>query len=124
MSVPARLKYTPEHEWLDVEGAVATVGITQFAADALGDIVHVELPEAGTVVSSGESCGELESTKSVSDLYAPADGKIIAVNAAVVDDPSVLNCDPFGNAWLFRLQISAAPDLLDPAAYEALTEGE
>ena len=124
MSVPTNLTYTAEHEWLDLQGGTATVGVTTFAADALGDVVYVELPTVGAKVTRGESCGEIESTKSVSDLYAPADGEVVEVNQAVADDPSLLNTDPFGKGWLFRLAITGSPELLDAAAYVSLTGGE
>ena len=124
MSVPTNLTYTAEHEWLDLQGGTATVGVTTFAADALGDVVYVELPTVGAKVTRGESCGEIESTKSVSDLYAPADGEVVEVNQAVADDPGLLNTDPFGKGWLFRLAITGSPELLDAAAYVSLTGGE
>ncbi|MEY9894818.1 glycine cleavage system H protein [Catenulispora sp. MAP5-51] len=123
MSLPANLKYTADHEWLAADGEVSTVGITVHAADALGEVVYVSLPAVGDTVIAGQSCGEIESTKSVSDLYAPADGEIVEVNDAVVADPAVINSDPFGGGWLFKLRITGAPDLLDTDAYAALTEG-
>lgn len=125
MSVPSHLHYTAEHEWLRLaDNDVATVGITAFAADALGDVVYVDLPAVGSKITAGESCGELESTKSVSDLFAPADGEVLEINDAVVDDPGLLNQDPFEQGWLFRMQISNRPDLLDADGYLALTRGE
>jgi glycine cleavage system H protein len=124
MSVPTTLRYTAEHEWLDLVNGTATVGVTAFATDALGDVVYVGLPEVGATVTSGESCGEIESTKSVSDLYAPADGEVLEVNQALIDDPGLLNTDPFGEGWLFRLSISGSPDLLDASAYQALIRDE
>jgi glycine cleavage system H protein len=124
MSVPTNLTYTAEHEWLDLQGDTATVGVTTFAADALGDVVYVELPTVGAKVTRGESCGEIESTKSVSDLYAPADGEVVEVNQAVADDPGLLNTDPFGKGWLFRLAITGSPELLDAATYLSLTGGQ
>jgi glycine cleavage system H protein len=124
MSVPTNLTYTAEHEWLDLQGDTATVGVTTFAADALGDVVYVELPTVGAKVTRGESCGEIESTKSVSDLHAPADGEVVEVNQAVADDPGLLNTDPFGKGWLFRLAITGSPELLDAAAYLSLTGGQ
>lgn len=122
MSVPTNLKYTAEHEWLEIEDDVAKVGITTFAAEALGDIVFVQLPAVGDAVTAGEACGELESTKSVSDIYAPVDGEVIEINQAVVDDPASVNLDSFGNGWLLRIKITGSGDLLDAAAYVALTE--
>ncbi len=121
MAVPNHLHYTVEHEWLHLDGDTATVGITAFAADALGDVVYVELPEVGSTITAGEPCGEVESTKSVSDLHAPADGEVLEVNGSVVADPSLLNADPFGVGWLFRVALSGSPELLDAAAYDALT---
>lgn len=126
-TIPADLKYTNDHEWVRVEpgpdGDVATVGITQFAAEALGDVVYVDLPEAGSTITSGETCGEVESTKSVSDLYAPLTGEIAEVNAAVVDDPSLVNAEPFEGGWLFRVRVeSGLDDLLDADAYRGVVE--
>ncbi|MFC4333815.1 glycine cleavage system protein GcvH [Salininema proteolyticum] len=123
MTVPKHLKYTSEHEWLDVSGETATVGVTEHAAELLGDVVFVDLPEAGDTVDGGEVCGEIESTKSVSDLYAPADGEVTGVNEEVVTDPALLNADPYGKGWLFTMKITGETELLDAAAYEALTEG-
>ncbi|MFF0345144.1 glycine cleavage system protein GcvH [Kribbella sp. NPDC004875] len=123
MSVPTDLKYTADHEWLSLDGGTATVGITAFAADALGDVVYVDLPIVGAAVRAGAPCGEIESTKSVSDLNAPADGEVVEINQEVIADPSVLNTDPFKAGWLFRLKVSGMPDLLDATAYEALTGG-
>lgn len=122
MSVPPDLQYTKDHEWLRVEGDVATIGITAYAADALGDVVYVDLPDVGTVLACGESCGEIESTKSVSDLYAPVDGKVLELNDAVVDEPSLVNTAPFTDGWLLRVKVANAPALLDSTAYTALTE--
>jgi glycine cleavage system H protein len=123
MDSPTNLQYTAEHEWLDTHGETARVGITRYAAEALGDVVFVDLPEAGANLAAGEACGELESTKSVSDLFAPADGEVLEVNRAVVEEPGLLNSDPFGKGWLFTMRISGSPELLDAAAYDALTKG-
>ena len=122
MSIPADLKYTESHEWLrqEADGSV-TVGITAFAQDALGDLVFVELPEAGRKVTQGEACAVVESVKAASDVYAPIDGEIVAANSAVVDAPESINADAF-SAWLFRIRPSNAGQLaglLDVAAYEA-----
>ncbi|MFS0893208.1 glycine cleavage system protein GcvH [Microbacterium sp. 179-I 3D3 NHS] len=119
------LKYSEEHEWVALDGAVATVGITDFAADALGDIVFVELPAVGTSVARGDVFGEAESTKSVSELYAPVAGTVTEVNQAVVDDPALLNSSPFDDAWLIRVEVAdgALDGLLDRDAYVAHTEG-
>ncbi|WP_344064044.1 glycine cleavage system protein GcvH [Microbacterium pumilum] len=120
------LKYTAEHEWIALEGDIATVGITDYAADKLGDVVFVEVPGVHSDVSAGQVCGEIESTKSVGELYAPLTGEVVAVNDGVVDDPSLVNSDPFGDGWLIKLRVdpSAVAELLDRAAYVALTGGE
>jgi glycine cleavage system H protein len=116
------LSYTAEHEWIAFEGDVATVGITDFAADQLGDIVFVELPPVGSTLTAAQVVGEIESTKSVGELYAPITGEVVEINDAVVDDPSVVNADPFGAGWLVKIRVDgAAPDFLDRAAYVALT---
>ena len=117
------LSYTSEHEWIAVDGDVATVGITDFAAEKLGDVVFVELPAADSTVAAGDVCGEIESTKSVGELYAPLNGTVVAVNDAVVDDPSLVNADPFGEGWLVKIRLDGdlPGDLLDRTAYEALT---
>ena len=118
------LKYTEEHEWISLDGDVATVGITDYAADKLGDVVFVDLPATGSGVTSGQVCGEIESTKSVGELYAPLSGEVVAANDAVVDDPSLVNSDPYGDGWLVKLRVeaSAVDALLDRAAYVAFTE--
>ncbi|WP_049573043.1 glycine cleavage system protein GcvH [Streptomyces sp. SBT349] len=126
MSNPEQLRYSKEHEWLSaVENGVATVGITAYAATALGDVVYVQLPEAGTAVTAGETCGELESTKSVSDLYAPVTGEVTEVNQDVVNDPALVNSAPFQAGWLFRVRVDPAAgepeDLLTAAEYAAFT---
>ncbi|GIG60759.1 glycine cleavage system H protein [Longispora fulva] len=113
------LSYTAEHEWITGEEP-ATVGITAYAAEALGDIVYVELPEPGTELKAGETCGELESTKSVSELYAPVTGTVVARNEAVVDDPSLINSDPQGAGWLFTVAVTESGELLTEEAYQAL----
>ncbi|MFI5532603.1 glycine cleavage system protein GcvH [Kitasatospora sp. NPDC051853] len=121
MSNPTNLQYTEEHEWLTTaeSGAVATVGITKHAADALGDIVYVQLPEVGDEITAGESCGELESTKSVSDLFSPVTGTVTEINQAVIDDPASVNSDPFGDAWLFKVEVAETGKLLTAAEYDA-----
>jgi glycine cleavage system H protein len=117
---PEQLRYSKEHEWLATEAGVATVGITSHAADALGDVVFVQLPEAGSAVTAGQVCGELESTKSVSELYSPVSGEVTEVNSAVVDDPSLVNTEPFADGWLFRVRVTQeADDLLSAAEYES-----
>ncbi|QMU79002.1 glycine cleavage system protein GcvH [Streptacidiphilus sp. PB12-B1b] len=123
MSNPQHLTYSKEHEWLTaVEDGVATVGITAFAADALGDVVYVQLPEVGDTVTAGDTCGELESTKSVSDLYSPASGEVVEANQAVVDDPSLVNSEPFTEGWLFKIRLAGTPEgLLTADEYSAFT---
>ncbi len=123
MSNPEQLRYSKEHEWLSaVEDGVATVGITQHAAHALGDVVFVQLPEVGQDVEAGESCGELESTKSVSDLYSPVSGEVVAANQDVVDDPSLVNTAPFAGGWLFQVRVTGEQDgLLTATEYDAFT---
>ncbi|MEV8441000.1 glycine cleavage system protein GcvH [Actinosynnema sp. NPDC051121] len=124
MTIPDNLLYTPEHEWVDwapgTQEPVA-VGITSYAAESLGDIVFVELPEVGAVVTSGQVCGELESTKSVSDLYAPVSGEVVEVNPAAAADPSLINNDPYGGGWLFKVAVTDATGLLTAAKYAELT---
>jgi len=119
------LKYTDEHEWVALAGDVATVGITDYAADKLGDVVYVDLPAVGSTVTAGEVCGEIESTKSVGELYAPLTGEVVEVNDAVVDDPASVNGDAFG-AWLVKIQVDPADAdaLMDRDAYVAFTGGE
>lgn len=102
---PEDLKYTAEHEWVKAGEGPARVGITDFAQDALGDIVFVQLPEVGAVVRAGDSCGELESTKSVSDLFAPVNGTVRAVNEALADQPDLVNTDPYGEGWLLDIDV-------------------
>ena len=123
-TVPDHLRYTAEHEWVSVSAdGVTRVGITEYAAQQLGDIVYVQLPEAGASVTAGEPCGELEATKSVSDLFAPGSGEGVDVNQAVVDDPAVVNNDPFGEGWLFTVRVDGEPDgLLEADEYTALIQ--
>ncbi|GAA3931629.1 glycine cleavage system protein GcvH [Streptomyces gulbargensis] len=125
MSNPQQLRYTKEHEWLsDAVDGVATVGITEFAANALGDVVYADLPAAGTTVTAGETCGELESTKSVSDLYSPVTGEVVESNQDVVDDPSLVNSAPFEGGWLFKVRVAETPDdLLSADEYAEFSAG-
>jgi glycine cleavage system H protein len=121
MGVPADLSYTTEHEWIRVDGDTATVGITDYAAHQLGDVVFVDLPKVGATVNAGAVVGEIESTKSVGELFAPFNGEVVAANDAVVNAPELVNQDPFGDAWLIKVRFEALPDgLLDAAAYDAL----
>jgi glycine cleavage system H protein len=122
MTVPEELQYTTEHEWVAIDGSVATVGITEHAAEALGDVVYVSPPAAGAKVTAGEPCGEIESTKSVSDLYAPVDGEVTEVNADIEEDPGQVNTDPYGAGWLFKVRLDgdAPGDLLSAEQYGEL----
>ena len=125
MSIPENLMYTAEHEWVAIDGTVASVGITDYAQQALGDVVYVSVPAAGAAVTAGEPCGEVESTKSVSDLYAPVDGEVIETNPDIDDDPGLVNTDPYGAGWLLRIRLSDDGDpagLLSPEEYTALTK--
>ncbi|MEV6670341.1 glycine cleavage system protein GcvH [Streptomyces sp. NPDC051162] len=121
MSNPQQLRFSKEHEWLSAaEDGVATVGITEFAANALGDVVYAQLPAVGDTVTAGESCGELESTKSVSDLFSPVTGEVTEANQDVVDDPSLVNSAPFAGGWLFKVKITDEPaDLMSADEYTA-----
>ena len=126
MAVPGDLRYSTDHEWVRLEGGRARVGITDYAQDALGDIVFVGLPTVGTHVPAGASVSEVESTKSVSDIYAPLAGTVVEVNEALGDEPEVVNQDPYGKGWLFVLEVDDPTDvaqLLDAAAYDALVAG-
>ncbi len=124
-SYPDELRYHPEHDWARVDGDEATLGITWYAQDALGDLVHFESPEVGLSIAQGESYGEVESVKAVSEVIAPLSGEIVAVNGKVVDDPETINEDPYGEGWLVRIRLSEPAeldDLLDVAAYRKLLE--
>ncbi|MFC9508724.1 glycine cleavage system protein GcvH [Streptomyces sp. NPDC057002] len=125
MSNPKELRYSKEHEWLSgAEDGVSTIGITEHAANALGDVVFVQLPEVGATLSAGETCGELESTKSVSDLYSPVSGEVTEVNEDVVNDPSLVNSAPFEGGWLFKVRVTDEPgDLLSADEYTAFSAG-
>jgi glycine cleavage system H protein len=105
MTIPADLRYTAEHEWVAIDGPVATVGITDYAQNSLGDVVYVSVPAPGARVSAGEPCGEVESTKSVSDIYSPVDGEVTEVNPDIDDDPGLVNSDPYGAGWLIRVRL-------------------
>ncbi|PKW19886.1 glycine cleavage system protein GcvH [Saccharopolyspora spinosa] len=120
MSLPAHLRYSEEHEWIEDRDELVRIGITQHAADALGDIVYVQLPEVGAKIEAGQACGELESTKSVSDLFAPVTGEVVALNASVVDDPALLNAEPFGDGWLLEVRPTSTGSLLTAEQYAEL----
>ncbi|MDQ0096267.1 MULTISPECIES: glycine cleavage system protein GcvH [Micrococcaceae] len=121
--VLASLRYSAEHEWVDAS-TPTKVGITQVAADALGDVVYVDLPEVGDAVTAGETCGEVESTKSVSDLYAPVTGTIVEVNQEAIDNPAILNEDPYGAGWLFTVEVTEEGPLLSAADYASANGGD
>ena len=123
--VIAELKYSAEHEWIAGDGSgPVSIGITAVATDALGDIVYVDLPEVGDTVTAGETCGEVESTKSVSDLYAPVSGEVTETNADVVDNPELINSDPYGAGWLFKVAVTEEGPLLSAEEYAAANGGE
>ena len=120
--IPEDLRYTTDHEWVRSEGETVRVGVTDYAQEALGDIVFVTLPEAGTQVTAGDTCGEVESTKSVSDVYAPVAGTVAARNDQLDSSPELLNTDPYGDGWMLTIRpddTGAADTLLDAAAYQA-----
>ncbi|MGI9198411.1 MAG: glycine cleavage system protein GcvH [Candidatus Nanopelagicaceae bacterium] len=121
-NVPANLQYSKEHEWVDNSGgSKVKVGITDYAQGALGDIVYVQLPKVGDSVTEGKVCGEVESTKSVSEIFSPVSGTITAINSALDSAPEVLNSDPYGAGWIFEVEVtSPSNDLMDAAAYTAL----
>lgn len=124
MSIPTDRRYTRDHEWILIDGDTARVGITEFAAQALGDIVFVDPPQDGADLTVGERCGEIESTKSVSDLVAPATGTVTEANGAVVNAPETVNADPYGDGWLYSMTVESEGELLDAAAYTELIAGE
>jgi len=127
MEFPKDLKYTKEHEWVKVEGNTATVGITDYAQDSLGDVVYVELPQEGASVTKHEPFGVVESVKAVSDLYSPLSGSVTEVNDAIVDSPEAINEDPYGDAWMIKIEISSADelsDLLSAEDYQKFIEEE
>ena len=124
MTVPNDRQYTRDHEWIRIEGEEATVGITDYAADQLGDIVFVELPDVGATLDAGRPFGVVESVKAVSDLFAPVAGEVIATNEALAGGPEVVNSDPYGDGWMIRVRVGGdgieAADLIDAGAYEEL----
>ena len=126
MHIPENLKYTSDHEWVMIESDRAKVGITDYAQDALGDVVFVDIPEVGKRVTVGETVTEVESTKSVSDIYAPLEGEIIEINSDLDDSPELLNGDPYGEGWIFILKLSettSTESLLSAKDYRELVEG-
>lgn len=126
-STPEHLRYSSDHEWVSIDGGRVRLGITDYAQDALGDVVYVQVPTVGTAVSAGDTLSEVESTKSVSDIYAPVSGTIVAVNDALGNGPDVLNSDPYGAGWICEIEMSdpaEADALLDAAAYRSLIDAE
>lgn len=125
-ALPTDFLYSEEHEWVNtsavVEGETVRVGITHIAAEALGDIVFVELPEVGTEIEAGEAFGEVESTKSVSDIYAPVSGEVVAINEELEDNAGLINEDPYGEGWLYEVKVTESGDLMDAEAYQAANE--
>jgi glycine cleavage system H protein len=120
--IPEDLQYTKDHEWVRTDGDTVRVGVTDYAQDALGDIVFVTLPEAGTTVTAGETCGEVESTKSVSDIYAPVTGTVVERNDALDSSPELVNSDPYGDGWMLAIRVeegAGSEELLDAATYQA-----
>jgi glycine cleavage system H protein len=126
MDIPEELRYSSDHEWARLEGALVRIGITDYAQDALGDVVYVQVPDVGASVTAGERCSEVESTKSVSDIYAPLAGTIVEVNAELADHPELVNQDPYGGGWLCVIEPAepgAYEALLDAVGYRALIDG-
>ena len=126
MTVPSHLLYSSDHEWIAIDGTRARIGITDYAQEALGDVVYVQTPKVGETVAAGDSFSEVESTKSVSDIYAPVSGTVVAVNDALGDGPDALNSDPYGAGWICEIEMSDSADvegLLDAVGYQALIDG-
>ena len=126
MKIPDDLMYSKDHEWVRLVGLVARVGITDYAQDALGDVVFVQLPNAGQSVEAGSSCSEVESTKSVSDIYVPVSGKIIAVNQLLIESPGLINSDPYGDGWIMEIEVAdtaSVAGLMSASSYKQLVEG-
>ena len=125
MNIPTELKYLKTHEWLRLEGDVATVGITYFAQDQLGDVVFVELPTVGKTIKAGDASAVVESVKTASDIYSPVSGEVIEVNSSLGDEPEKINSGPYGDGFLFKVRVTGtSSDLLDAAAYQAVAESE
>lgn len=124
MSFPSDRQYSKDHEWFLLDGDIARVGITSFATEALGDIVFVDPPAEGTHVTVDESCGEIESTKSVSEIVSPATGEVVEANGAVVNAPETINSDPYGEGWLYSMRVESTGDLLDAQEYAAFIAEE
>lgn len=121
-SIPNELSYTKEHEWVSAQDSTYTMGITDYAQAALGDIVYVQLPKVGETVTAGKICGEVESTKSVSEIYAPVTGTVVAINDALSNSPESINSDPYGAGWLAKIEVTTPPsELLTAAQYGEIT---
>lgn len=126
MSYPSNYRYTQEHEWVSVDGAIGTIGITEHAQSELGDIVYVDLPKVGAAVEKGQTCGSVESVKAVSDIYSPISGEVVEINPALADAPEKLNSDPHGEAWLVKIKLANPAEvdaLLTAEGYEAFLAG-
>ena len=126
MNIPSELKYTKDHEWIQIEGTIATIGITDFAQGELGDIVYVDVDTLDDTVTEGEVFGSVEAVKTVSDLFMPLTGEVIEFNDALEDDPELVNSDPYNKGWMIKIKFtdnSQLEDLLDAAAYESLVKG-
>jgi glycine cleavage system H protein len=121
MTCPANLRYSTDHEWVDLGSVPVRVGITAVATEALGELVFVDLPAVGSTVTAGQQCGEVESTKSVSDLVSPVSGTVETINDAAIADPALINSDPYGDGWLFSVEVTQAGPLMSAADYEAMT---
>ena len=125
MNIPTELQYLKSHEWVRIEGDIATVGITDFAQDQLGDVVFVELPIVGKTLTQGENAAVVESVKTASDIYSPVTGEVIEVNSSLVDEPENINAEPYGNGFLFKVKIAVQPTgLLTATAYQEVAESE
>jgi glycine cleavage system H protein len=121
-SIPSSVSYTKEHEWVSIDSSICTMGITDYAQAALGDIVYVQLPKVGDQVTAGQVCGEVESTKSVSDIYAPVTGVVVEINQSLSDSPETINSDPYGQGWLAKIEVKGQPDdLLTSLEYAEIT---
>jgi glycine cleavage system H protein len=121
-SIPSNVSYTKEHEWVSIDASICTMGITDYAQAALGDIVYVQLPKVGEKVTAGTVCGEVESTKSVSDIYAPVSGVVVEINQSLSDSPETINADPYGQGWLAKIEVIGEPtELLTALEYAEVT---
>lgn len=121
-SIPNNVSYTKEHEWVSIDSSICTMGITDYAQAALGDIVYVQLPKVGDQITAGQVCGEVESTKSVSDIYAPVTGVVVEINQSLSDSPETINSDPYGQGWLAKIEVNGQPDdLLTSLEYTEIT---